>query len=286
MFGYVKAHFPELRMREAEFYRAVYCGLCRTMRKNLGITSSAALSYDMVFLVMVRMALTGDRYEIRRRRCIKPGSRPMMESGHELVYAAGVSALLTQLKLEDDIRDEHGMKKLAARVLSPAARRHLRRAGVDKTLEEEVRQRLSELYSLESGGQSGEVSFGEMLGCVFAHGLDETNARIARGIGRGVGRWIYVVDAVDDITDDTRAGRWNPVAALWEGLPTKTAKTATDDALRLTLTAAGAAAELIDDRDGAYPEAAAIVRNVLFLGMPEEAGRVISKWDRREEDNS
>ena len=286
MFGYVKANVPELRVREAEFYRSVYCGLCRTMRKKLGLTSSAALSYDMVFLIMVRLALTGNRYEIRRRRCFKLRSRPMMEPGPELVYASAVSALLTQLKLEDDIRDERGAKKLAARILSPTARRHLRRAGIDRALEDAARRYLSELYALEADGRSGDVPFGELLGCVFAHGLDEVDARIAREIGRGVGRWIYTVDAVDDIADDARAGRWNPVSALWEGLPTETAKAATDDALRLTLTSAGAASELIDDRDGAYPEAAAIVRNVLFLGMPGEACRVISKWDKREEDKT
>ena len=277
MFGYVKIDAPELRVREAEFYRAVYCGLCRTMRRQLGITSAAALSYDMAFLVMVRLALTGDRYEIRRRRCFKLRPRLMMEPGAELSYAAGVSALLTELKIEDDIRDERGTRRLADRAARPLSRRHLRRAGIDPALAELVRGKLDLLYALEAEHKSGELVFGELLGDVFAHGMSGPAARIAGEIGRGVGRYIYIVDAVDDIADDAKKNRWNPISSLWEGLPPDTVRSGAEDAIRLGLGAAGAASELIEG-EGAYPEALAIVQNVLFSGMPKESKRVISKW--------
>ena len=200
-----------------------------------------------------------------------------MEPGDELSYAAGVSALLTELKLEDDIRDERGARRLAARAARPVSRRHLRRAGVDPALAELVRSRLDELYALEAGHKSGELVFGELLGDVFAYGLGGSAARIASEIGRGVGRYIYIVDAVDDIADDAKKNRWNPISSLWEGLPLDTAKSATEDAIRLGLGAAGAATELIGDVGG-YPEALAVVQNVLFSGMPKEARRVITKW--------
>lgn len=282
MFGYVRIDAPELRVREAEYYRAAYCGLCRTMRKKLGITSAAALSYDMVFLIMVRMALTGEKYDLCRRRCFKLRPRLMMEPGRQLEYAAGVSALLTLYKLDDDVRDERGIKRLAVRAVRPAARGHLRRANVDGTLAGFVRDKLAELYMTESERKSGEAIFGEILGEIFAHGLEGDLSRIARRIGTGVGRCIYIIDAVDDVEDDERAGRYNPIADAWAGLPVKAAKDAIGDAVNLTLFSAGAAAELISEEECA-PETLGIVKNVLYSGLPLEARRVISKWKDGEE---
>ena len=282
MFGYVRVNAPELRVREAEYYRAVYCGLCRTMRKHLGITSAAALSYDTVFLILTRMALTGARGDIRRRRCFKLRSRPMMEPGQELLYGAGVSALLTSLKSEDDVRDERGGRRMAARVGGFFSRRHLRRAGVDSGLIESVRSHLDDIYDLESQKISGERAFGELLGEVFSHGLDERPARIARQIGHSVGRCIYIIDAVDDIAEDEKSGRWNPARALWDGMPKETACEAVREAVRLTLSSAGTAAELIDGDS----DAAEIVRNILFSGIPLEADRVIEKWKNGEDRKS
>ncbi len=145
-----------------------------------------------------------------------------------------------------------------------------------------MRNKLATLYETESGGGSGETLFGEILGDIFAYGLDDAPSRIAREIGRGVGRAIYVIDAVDDIDEDKKAKRRNPIADAWSGLPTETAGAAVSDGIRLTLFSAGAAAELIEETDGA-PESAAIVRNILFSGLPREADRVISKWKGEEE---
>ncbi len=280
MFGYVKIDAPELRVRDAEFYRAAYCGLCRTMRRKLGFTSAAALSYDMVFLIAVRMALTGEKYALRRHMCPKLRSKPMIEACPSLEYAAGVSALLTLCKIEDDIRDERGARRICRRAVRPAARRHLKRAGTAGALEDSVRRRLAEISAAEEGGGSGEIPFGELLGDVFAYGLDGVDARIARQIGTGVGRVIYIVDAVDDIDEDRRANRYNPIASAFGGLPLPAAKSAVGDAVRLTLTSAAAASELIGDLDG-VSEAKAVVRNVLYAGLPAEADKIISKWNKR-----
>ncbi len=274
MFGYVKAYAPELRVREAEYYRAVYCGLCRAMRKSLGVTSAAALSYDIVFLILTRMALLDEYYGVSRRRCpIKLRRRTMTDPGGQIMYGAAVSALLTSRKLEDDVRDERGGRRAAARAALPFSRRHMRRAGIDGSLVREVDGRLSELYALESEKKSGERVFGELLALVFSHGIEGDGAKIARAVGNGVGRAIYILDAVDDMAEDEKKGRWNPVAAAWEGLPVERAAEAEAEAVRLILSEAGAASELIDS-DG---EPAAIVKNILFIGIPKEADRIMKK---------
>ena len=88
MFGYVKPYAPNLLVREHEFYKATYCGLCRTMRKSTGALSALSLSYDLVLLVLVRTLYeedktvrfrsrrrAGRRYDIASRRCRTCGYR-------------------------------------------------------------------------------------------------------------------------------------------------------------------------------------------------------------------
>ena len=55
MFGYVKPVVGEMLVREHEFYKATYCGICRAMKKHTGALSNVTLSYDSVFLALMRM---------------------------------------------------------------------------------------------------------------------------------------------------------------------------------------------------------------------------------------
>ncbi len=288
MFGYVKAYVPELRMREYEFYRAVYCGLCGSMKKLTGLPSTFTLSYDMVFLSLCRMAVLGHRYEVKPKRCgINPfrvKKRAMMTDGDELRYAAAVSALLTECKIMDDVTDESGFRRMRAKLMLGGAKRALRRACVPCELENFVRSKLSELYAHEgtkpdSVGGGAEL-FGELLGRIFAYGIDGDSGRILHEIGRGVGRYIYIIDAVDDVGEDIKSGRYNPIASLWAGEITDgelslRAKDALLDSLKLELSRAAGAVMLIELPDGGYPETLELVKNIVYLGMPKEAECVL-----------
>ncbi len=293
MFGYVKAYTPELRMREHEFYRAVYCGLCKSMKKLTGAASTFTLSYDMVFLALCRMAVTGDRYEVTVERCgmnpFRRKKRATMSDGEELRYAASVSALLSYHKLSDDKNDEKGIKRLCASLLLPGAERRLRRASLPRELADAVEEELMALCELENkrlpSVDGGADIFGRLLGRIFAHGIEGDGARILFEVGKGVGRFIYVIDAADDADEDAESGRYNPLLALWEsgekGALSESAKSAVSDALRLHLKPAAAAAELITVPDGGYPETLAILKNILYLGMPKEAERVLDGSRKR-----
>lgn len=289
MFGYVKAYIPELLVREHEFYRAVYCGLCGSMKKLSGRASTFSLSYDMVFLALCRMAVTGDRYEVLPSRCcmnpLRLKKRPVMSDGDELRYASAVSALLTERKLADDKTDESGVKKLTATVLHGGAERRLRRSGVPSELERDVKEKLSALYELEAAKPDtvslGAEIFGDLLGDIFAFGFDGNENRILYEIGRGVGRYIYIIDAVDDMEEDVRSGRHNAIAVSWrdhieDGKLSDRAKASIMDAVKLELSRAVGALELITVPDGGYPETLEITKNILYLGLPKEMERVLS----------
>ena len=79
MFGYVRPYVPALRVWEHTYYQALYCGLCLSMKHNTGWLSPLALRYDLVFLVLVQLALQQRTVTLCRKRCaVHPVKRRIM----------------------------------------------------------------------------------------------------------------------------------------------------------------------------------------------------------------
>ena len=130
MFGYIRTDTPELRVRENEYYRAVYCGLCRAQGKCTGLCSRFTLNYDIVFLALLRLAVDGNQVKIKRGRCMAHPfrKRAYVACCDPLEYCAYASAILTHGKIADDINDEKGMKKLNSVLIKPFVSRMRKKA--------------------------------------------------------------------------------------------------------------------------------------------------------------
>ena len=285
MFGYIRVNKPECKIREYEYYRAVYCGLCRSLGRCTGQCSRMALSYDMTFLSLVRMALENRRPTIVKGRCplhplrARPMAKPPKGSEEEQVLSlcACATVLLSYHKLRDDLADERGLKRLRALAAIPffslPRRRALRHfAPLDKVLFDG----LSELSRWEKSGETSvdvpAEMFGVLLGEVLAYQLEEPTARIAKEIGVHLGKWIYLIDAIDDYEEDVKRGRYNPLAKVYpNGLDTQ-ARESLSVALTVELCEAEKAFDLLDYPDG---DMEAVIKNVLYLGMPQTAKRVV-----------
>jgi hypothetical protein len=53
LFGYIRPLEAELRVRELECYKAVYCGVCRNLSGKFGPPARFALSYDATFAALL-----------------------------------------------------------------------------------------------------------------------------------------------------------------------------------------------------------------------------------------
>ena len=110
MFGYIKPLEGELLVKELELYKAVYCGLCRALKKHVSRIMPMTLSYDCTLLAMFRMALLRMPPRVSRKRCIaspfKKKCGVCSEEGDQLCYTAQVSTLLVHYKLKDDVSDQ------------------------------------------------------------------------------------------------------------------------------------------------------------------------------------
>jgi len=277
MFGYIRTDVPELRVRENEYYRAVYCGLCRAQGKCTGQCSRMTLSYDIAFLALLRIAIDGRSPQIKRGRCIAHPfrKRSYVEYCAPLEYCAYAAAILTYGKTVDDINDEHGAKRLRARLTKPLANKMRRRAlknnysELDKKVFDGL-HRLSEIENQKLASVDVPAdAFGDILAEIMSFGLDGTNRTIMYNIGRHVGRWIYIVDAADDLADDLKKQRYNAFSSLYGGEIPQDQIKGVSDSLRLELLAAEPMFDLIDYTG--LPNIEGVINNIIYSGMPKAA---------------
>lgn len=285
MYGYVRTHAPELKVREQEYYRAVYCGLCRTMGKCTGQCSRMTLSYDFTFFALVRMALTGGRIEVKPRRCLAHPTRkrPMAEPSDDLALCACMSAILAYHKVRDDLRDEGGLKRTAATAISPfvgSIRRRAMKRGYTEAdrLVDTAMRRLCELEASRPPSVDEPATlFGELMATLLGYGLEGNQAKLAHTVGLHVGRWVYILDAIDDFSEDVKSGRYNPLACLYGDPAMTTLPPEKRESLKVALlnelSELEKAFDLLDTADN--PDLTGLLSNILYLGMPREAERVL-----------
>ena len=293
MLGYIRTDAPELRLRDQECYRAIYCGLCRQMGKCTGQCSRLALSYDFAFLAAFRMSLTNETLDLQKKRClIHPfKKRNMAVSSPSLEYCADASAILTSHKCRDDVDDEKGWKKLRARVssgfFSPAYRRAKRRyPALDATvcsLLQELQQYEKDTTAPPSADAPAAI-FGNLMAAVLCEGLDGVEARIATSFGRAIGHWIYLIDAADDYRKDLASGSFNPFVRLFGDQMTEENAKSIAISLKRYLTDAEGAFLLIDHFP--TPEVREILCNILYLGLPQVADRILQQAWKGETDKN
>ena len=223
MFGYVKPYTPELLVKDYEFYKATYCGICRAMKKHTGALSNVGLSYDSVTLALVRMLFIDDsEIGAKKQRCIAHPlkKRPMLNINSATEYTARAFAILTYYKLLDDMNDEKAIKKMAVGMARPIYKSASRRAGIPD-ISVVIRKKLYEIGEFERAGvksiDTPAEKFGELLGEIFSSGLDEKNRIITYEFGYHLGKFIYCADAAEDYAGDLRDGKYNPYVLLYGG---------------------------------------------------------------------
>ena len=266
MFGYVRPNRDELKVRQLRDYEALYCGLCSSLGRRHGFFARFFLNYDFTFLAML---LDGGRPETERRRC--PARlwcrKKTCAIAGGVDAAADAGTILSYWKLRDTVADGTFWARTAARLLSVLLRRGYRRAaGHRPEFDRTVRDCLEELQGLEreecpSLDRTGATLARLLAGAAPASG-DAARDRALGQLLYHVGRWIYLVDAWDDLADDRRTGSYNPISARFGG-ETEANRDYLRTTLRHSLNLARSAAALLEL--GHWRET---VENILFLGLP------------------
>lgn len=279
MFGYVKPYVPVLRVKEHELYKATYCGLCKSMGKTTGCFSNMTLSYDFVFLALLKMALNNEGYEIKSSKCVAHPftKRPMLLPNNSLKLSARTSVILTRLKLKDNINDSHGFGKLKA-IIQGSVSIFLKKTSKElRELEGKVKSSLLELSRLEKENCDSvdkcAHTFGTLLSAIISEGTDGPNKTLAEKIGYHLGKWIYVMDAYDDFYEDIGKS-FNPLVNSYGNHLTDSTRELIKNSLLLELGEMSRAVSLLDIEN---EDIKALIENITYLGLPKEFENITKK---------
>lgn len=212
MFGYVKINKMDLTFREYEHYRGYYCGLCKYLKDNHGEISRLSLNYDITFLVILLTSIYRPEHTIIEEGCITNPFKKKKKIINEITeYAASMNVLLAYYKLEDNLNDDRGIKDILAY--------HIYKGKLELAYEkypkkaEFIKEQLDKLNNLEKERNTNidmvSNTFGNIMGEVFAYKNDEFEQRL-RMIGFNLGKYIYILDAYEDLEKDLKKGRYNP----------------------------------------------------------------------------
>lgn len=216
MYGYVRVYKPEMRFREFDEYRACYCGLCETLHRKYGIFARWTLSYDMTFLILLLTGLYEPRETKEKHRCV---AHPFRKQTHfySIIteYAADMSILLFRDKCMDDWLDEKKLSKKAAAQLLHRGYQKVAAQYPEKA--HAIQEQLRLLHQIENENeQNVEIPagcFGTLLSEIFAWKNDIWEQDL-REIGFYLGKFIYLMDAYDDIEHDKKKNCYNPLFTI------------------------------------------------------------------------
>lgn len=217
MFGYVLVNKPELKIKEFEKYRSYYCGLCHALGNGYGLAGKMTLNYDMTFLIMLLADLYDQEETVEESRClVHPANKHTSRRAEVTEYCADMCVLLAYYKCLDDWNDE---KKLKAGISKGTLKRKAQKAAKKHPEKAEfIEKKMNMLTIVESARElpMDKVAkvFGEIMAEVFVYKDDMWKEDLYR-VGFFLGKYIYLLDAYEDIEKDIQTGDYNPFKEIY-----------------------------------------------------------------------
>lgn len=218
MFGYIIINKPEMKVKEFDTYRSYYCGLCRNLRDQYGLKGQMTLSFDMTFLILLLTGLYEPDTRFDQTTCIAHPFEKHPTSINEITsYVADMNMMLSYYKAMDDWKDE---RKITSRTFAALLRKE--QADIEKKYPRKARKVSSYLEKIHLCEADNEENidlisgyFGEIMAELFAYKIDEWEASL-RKIGFYLGKFIYLMDAYEDIEKDLKEKNYNPFLNRYE----------------------------------------------------------------------
>ena len=216
MFGYVTVNKPELKIKDYNRYKGYYCGLCKVLKERHGRLGQITLTYDMTFLIILLTSLYEAKTEYEEGRCLlHPTQKHPLLTNEITEYAADMNVALTYHKLLDDWKDDKSVKGLAG---SQVFHNKYKKIETEYPRQcQKIEEMLKKLQTLEEENSHNldEVAgcFGELMEELFIYRTDEWEAALRR-FGFYLGKFIYLMDAYEDVDKDIENQSYNPLIEL------------------------------------------------------------------------
>ncbi|MEG2174559.1 MAG: DUF5685 family protein, partial [Oscillospiraceae bacterium] len=242
------------------------------LASRFGPVARFTLSYDFTFIVMLHAALSEETLCFAPQRCpFNPvRKRPHLEACEALDYSCDVSVLLLDAKVRDNITDSGPCKRVGWRMLSSWTGHLFERIefqrpeaalAIERLLERQAEVEAKPTCSVDLACDPTAEAMGTLLSLMSTR---QATTRSLERLGYMLGRYIYLCDAIDDLSGDLSAGRFNPLAGSDNSRERFSAM------LRATVSEACAAYALLD-----LVQLKGILDNIVYLGLARRADQLI-----------
>ena len=216
MFGYIYINQKELSEENRKAYQAYYCGLCQGLKKSSGIKGQMLLNYDMTFLIILLTGLYELQNEEKEIVCpLHPGKKKLVYINDATRYAADMNVLLSYHDMQDDWKDDRSYtKRVISRMLKKDYQRISQEYPRQAAALDLYMKKLEKLETMKEQNIDAISGLtGEMLGEIFAW-KDDIWAEELRCLGFYMGKFIYLMDAYEDLEKDRKKNEYNPFESL------------------------------------------------------------------------
>ena len=282
MFGYVEPDKPELKIREFEVFRGYYCRVCKSMGKRYGTLPRFTLNYDLAFLAVLLDSANGGITLGKMERCIAhPIKKRYIVVGNQFIdYASDMNIILSYYNLKDKWSDEKNLLGAAGALALKGAFKKAKKKNKEKC--EAIESLLADLSKLEKGKcdslDEAAEPFASIMREIFEcpHITEDGTRKVLGWLGYNIGRWIYILDAWDDLNDDIKTGSYNPILTQfhYEGEDPDAFKTRIKERIDFSLTYS------LSELEKAYSLAgieknSGIVDNIIYSGLIVKTDKVL-----------
>lgn len=211
MFGYVKTDLANMYVKDTILYKAMYCGLCKAIGKVSGQRGRLVLNYDLTFLSVLLHNLTDTDVKIEKQHCVihTITKRPVAIPDKLTERIAALNVILARYKLNDDVLD-NGKGRVKRAFFAKAYKKAKRK---EPELDKIVKNRYAELIKYEKANSDSidmvADPFGNMMVDVVNELLGDKCVENVKELAYNLGKWIYLIDAVDDFDKDKKKGNFN-----------------------------------------------------------------------------
>ena len=222
MFGKVKPFIPELKMKDYILFNQYYCGLCKSIKNNFGNFPRLSLSFDVTFLAILLDSLNDEINTSKKYYCIRhPINGTTAKLNNDVLdYCSFLNIYLSYFKLEDDIGDEF---KISSKILKSILSKYIKANvwNIDLNYMNSELKTLKEYEKKTEGLNLDIVSdpFSSLVGYISSlYFKDYPFENSLYSLGYSLGKWIYITDAYEDLHEDMKNSKFNPICSIFNPL--------------------------------------------------------------------
>ena len=282
MFGYVRYDLPNLFVKDVMLYKSLYCGLCKGIGAACGQAARMGLSYDVTFLSAILHNIAGQDIVIERSHCFEHciRKRPIAAADDMTRALGALNTILVYYKLTDDVLDSGKGRSRRAWFRRGYRRAKKRYPELDAIVGGYIKKQAETERANTASPDAAADPSALMMQEIGDWFLKDKASEFTKGLFYGLGKWVYLIDALDDYEKDGKKKRYNPFVLSYGGgtrqeLMQKYGEEISFlfDSLFYSLRVNLAGIPFRFDRD--------LTDNIILRGLPAETARVMKGEKRK-----